>query len=300
MVSIFEQVFILILFIVIGYILAKTKKIDSSQSKILSSLCVSAFFPCTLFNTFSTKFTVEYITTKYHLLTASICVLIGVVIFVKFFARLLDRDDYHQKIYRYSLTVPNAGYMGIALASALFDSDTLLNFMVFSIPVSFYTYTEGYRMLTNTGKISLKRIINPPTIAIFIGAAVGLLGIEVPEIVTSITTKSSNCIAPVSMLLAGIVISDYKIIQIVKRPAIYIVSIMRLLILPFAICFILSRFCSKEIVTSAALYYSMPCGLNTIVFPKLVGKNCDIGAGLALISHILALITIPICLNFLI
>jgi len=39
---------------------------------------------------------------------------------------------------------------------------------------------------------------------------------------------------------------------------------------------------------------AMPCGLNTIVFPKIVGEKCDIGAGLAFVSNIAACITIPL------
>ena len=43
------------------------------------------------------------------------------------------------------------------------------------------------------------------------------------------------------------------------------------------------------------MQYAMPCGLNTIVFPKLIGENCEIGAGLALVSNVLAIFTIPLC-----
>ena len=40
----------------------------------------------------------------------------------------------------------------------------------------------------------------------------------------------------------------------------------------------------------------MPCGMNTIVFPKLVGQDCRTGAGLACVTSILCCITIPLCL----
>lgn len=39
---------------------------------------------------------------------------------------------------------------------------------------------------------------------------------------------------------------------------------------------------------------SMPCGLNTIVFAKNVGGNCEIGASSALISNVPACISIPV------
>ena len=54
---------------------------------------------------------------------------------------------------------------------------------------------------------------------------------------------------------------------------------------------------AKDAVMPALLIYAMPCGLNTIVFPKLIGEDCHIGAGLACISSVLACVTIPICIE---
>ena len=39
---------------------------------------------------------------------------------------------------------------------------------------------------------------------------------------------------------------------------------------------------------------SMPLGLNTIVIPSALGKDTSIAAGMTVISHLLAVITIPL------
>lgn len=41
----------------------------------------------------------------------------------------------------------------------------------------------------------------------------------------------------------------------------------------------------------------MPCGLNTIVFPKMIGEDCKTGARLALISHFFSVVTLPLWLS---
>jgi predicted permease len=46
--------------------------------------------------------------------------------------------------------------------------------------------------------------------------------------------------------------------------------------------------------------YAMPCGMNTIVYPKLVEKDCRLGAATVLVSTVLSLITIPLCIYLLI
>jgi predicted permease len=48
---------------------------------------------------------------------------------------------------------------------------------------------------------------------------------------------------------------------------------------------------------AAVMMACMPCGLNTIVFPKLVGEDCKIGARLALLTHLFSCFTIPVWLS---
>ena len=68
--------------------------------------------------------------------------------------------------------------------------------------------------------------------------------------------------------------------------------------LPVALGLLLPLFgVPREIMQTAVLYFCLPCGMNTIVFPKLVGENCEIGVSLALISNLLACISVPIILS---
>ena len=61
-------------------------------------------------------------------------------------------------------------------------------------------------------------------------------------------------------------------------------------------CFALKLLGFEELVLPALMVLAMPCGMNTIVFPKLVGEDCKPGAALAFITTILCIVTIPICL----
>ena len=104
--------------------------------------------------------------------------------------------------------------------------------------------------------------------------------------------------APVSMLLAGMTIAEFNIKDLVTDSKIYIVSILRLFVIPLLVLGAL-KFFTDDVnpVRSAVILCAMPSGLNTIVFPKLIGEDCNTGAKLAFVSHILALARIPIILN---
>lgn len=295
---IFSQVMILFLFIVIGFVLGKTKISKSEHSQILSSLLVYIFLPCNIFRTFSTNFTVTYILGSYQYLIISTVIISILIIFSHFVSKLFTNEKYERCVYEYSLIVPNYGYMGYALAEALFGETGLTNMMVFALPVSLYIYTIGFCKLTKRG-FSLKKLCNPVMIATVFGIIAGLFGISVPNVLTIVIEKASNCMAPISMLLTGIVLSSFSFKPIVCKLKIYYLTILRLIIIPLLIGLVLNSFCETRLVQTAVLFYALPCGLNTIVFPKLVNESCQVGAGLALVSTTLSCFTLPIILNFL-
>lgn len=291
--AVFEQVVILFSFVTLGYILSKTGKVNADHSKILSSVLVNVILPCSVLKSFSQSFTMKYLPENYLLIAVSLCVLLVLGVAAVFGGKLFSKNQYVQKVYEYSLVVPNMGYMGYPLAEAMYGPAGLLNLMIFGLPVSLYIYIYGYPILTKT-KFKLKELVNPVMVTMALGIILGLSGFQMPEVVLDILGKGGACTGPISMLLTGIVISEYKLKEILGDARIYIMSAVRLLVIPVIVGLALTPFVDKEIVRIAILLYALPCGLNTVVFPKLLGENCKIGAGLALVSHLAACATIPI------
>ena len=50
----------------------------------------------------------------------------------------------------------------------------------------------------------------------------------------------------------------------------------------------------RTIYLCALCSLAMPLGLNTIVIPSAYGKDTTVAAGMTIISHLLAIITIPL------
>jgi len=295
MLLILEQVLLLLLFAVIGYALCKAGKVESKNAKLLSTLEVNLFLPATVFNTFSSNFTPTYLCEKYALILASAVIIVVVALAAHPVAKSLAKDDYQNNVFHYSLVVPNYGYMGYALAGGIFGSEMLLDVMVFALPLSLYTYTIGYNMLTKS-PVSLKRLVNPVVLSILAGMCVGLIGIELPAVATSFLSKAAACMGPISMLLSGMVISQYKFEELFRNKASYLIALLRLIVIPCAAAIVLRVLSFQELIIPSVMLLAMPCGLNTIVFPQLVGEDCCAGASLALITNLLCLVTIPLCL----
>ena len=290
-----EQVLLLLIFIGLGYALTKTKKANSDHSKLLSVLGFYIFLPANIFKTFATNFTVEYLSQKYPLVLISVVFVVVMMLVGIPVSKLLSKDKYQQAIYRYSMVTPNYGYVGYALAGSIFGDGMLLNVMMFALPLSIYTYTIGFCMLTRS-RVSWKKLMSPANIALVAGAAVGLLDIQMPSLVTDLLGKASGCMGPISMLLTGMVIAEYKLLDMFTNKVVYLLGALRLLIIPIGMGFALTGLGMKDLVPPVVMILCVPCGMNTIVFPQLVGEDCKTGAALTCVTSILCCITIPLCL----
>lgn len=298
MLLVFEQLLILYIFVISGYVIGKLKKEKASHTEILSVLLVNLLLPCKVFNTFSKNFTVNYFKSNYTHLFASL-ILITVVLTVAFFvSKLLSKQPYERKVYRYSLSITNYSYLGYSLIESVFGEAALTGFIFFGIPFIIYTYTFGYALLTG-GTNPIKRLFNPITVSIILGMICGLSGLPIPSLLAKAISTASACVGPLSMLLTGLTLSAFAIKELLADKTSYIFTALRLLIIPGAVYLICTLLKLDSITPMALIITCMPCGLNTIVFPKLVGEDCRTGARLALISHLLALITIPFWLSLL-
>ena len=117
-----SQVALLLLFGVVGFLLAKTKLIDTTHTKLLSTLAVYVFLSSNVFRTFATNFTPVYLKEKYPLILISAVVLLIMAVSSRFIGRLLSKNQYVQNVISYDLTIPNYSYVGYAMAEGIFGS----------------------------------------------------------------------------------------------------------------------------------------------------------------------------------
>ncbi len=293
---IINQTFVLFAFVAIGFTLARCKIVKNEHSDFISRLLVYVFYPANNLKALSRYCTVAYLRENYVLILASLAILTILVLIMHFIAKLFANDRVKRAIYEYSLIISNFGALGYTFAEELFGIAGLNNVIVFSIPLTLYTYTFGYCMLSGK-RFAFKNLVNPSSISLIVGILIGVtgLGTLLPNMVYSLFDKASYCMAPLCMLLAGIVIAEFGVLKMLKNPRAYIVTFLRLIVIPLAIGGILTFLrADRWIIVSAVLLYAMPCGMNTIVFPKNAGQDCAPGASLALVSNLLACGTIPL------
>ena len=301
MLTVLRQLLVLYTFLGLGFFFGRWKKEQAMHTGLISFLLVNLFLPAKVFGTFSKNFTVSYLRDNSVTVLASLSLLAILALLSLPLSRLLAKSPFERNVYRYSLTVSNYAYMGYVLAEELFGEQGLTDLILFCIPFAIYTYTVGYAMLTGRG-VTWRRVVNPMMIAVLCGIAVGLTGLSMPAVLSQVLSSASACVGPLSMLLTGMTLSTFALRELVTDGRAYVFSAFRLLILPLVVlglCLLGERLglLPPSVLPAAVMMACMPCGLNTIVFPKLVGEDCKIGARLALLTHLFSCFTIPVWLS---
>ena len=293
-----NQMLVLFIFMALGFFLNKKRLLPLDDSVVLSKLETYAFVPCLVFSVFYKYCTVENFKQKwtYMLYGAAVMAVslpIGIVL-AKFFAK----DGYLKKIYTYSFAVANFSFMGNAVVLGVFGEKVLFDYMIFTLPLNLYVYSIGTASLIPTekgGKLSVKTFVIPIFIALILGAVCGLLSVPLPKFITTAISSAGACMSPLAMLLTGFVIGEYSLKTLASDKKVYLASVIRLIILPSAFMAVLLLLkTDKDIIRVALCATAMPLGLNTVVFPAAYGGDTTPGAGMALVSHLISVITIPV------
>lgn len=304
-----NQMIFLFGFIVIGFIIRKFNAVPSGSAGILAKLENNIFIPALVLNTFITNFTVSTLKTAWKVLLFSIIVEFIVIPVSVLLCKTLAKDEYTQKIYTYGLCFSNFGFMGNAVAAALFP-EHFTTYLIFTLVLWSCIYLYGIPSLLLPSdkkgnlKSAFKNFLNPMIISVFIGMGLGILlssfDLALPKSVMDIISKSADCMSPVAMLLTGITIAEMDLKKILKKLSIYFVTAYRLLVYPlvglgiFSLLKVLNVSVDSTYIICTICTLAMPLGLNTIVVPSAYGKDTSVAAGMALVSHILSVATIPI------
>ncbi|MBE6729712.1 MAG: hypothetical protein E7568_05725 [Ruminococcaceae bacterium] len=301
--STLNQMFVLFTFMALGYFLNFKGILPLNTSLAISRLETNVLVPCLVFNTFYKYCTIENISDKWTYIVYGAAVTAVSIIIAFFLAKLFSKDNYLQKIYSYSFAVANFSFMGNAVVLGIFGETVLFDYMILTLPLCLYVYSFGTASLipkiNNKSKFSFKVFFNPVCIAMLLGAIFGLTRLYVPPFLVTAIASAGSCMSPLAMILTGFIVANFSIKKLATDVKIYIASILRLIILPALFILVLKLLkTDSNIIMLTICATAMPLGLNTVVFPAAYGGDTTPGASMALISHLMSIITIPLMFMF--
>lgn len=306
--STLNQMLVLFTFIAVGFILRKSKLLPEDSASVLSKLESYFIVPALILENFTKNCRVETLSANANILIYSLGLLAFALVIAIPLSKLFAKEKpgsgldpaYQACIYAYALSFGNFGFMGNALVLGVFGEAGLFKYLLFTMPLNTAVYTWGVYSLIprdKSTKSPLWNLLNPIMVSLVLGIVLGLLNVRdyMPKFITTTLSNAQSCMGPIAMILTGFVIGGYNFKELLCKKRVYTATFLRLIVIPSVMMLILNALgASKEVMTLALFAYAAPLGLNTVVIPAAYDGDTKTGASMAMISHTLAVITLPI------
>lgn len=294
-----NQVLVLFIIMLVGFIAGKAGVIDSTGSKKLSGVMLYVTSPMLVLKSFFITFTTERL--------INILWIMGMAMFMYLLAIWLSKLIYSRfpddasPILRFTAIFSNCGYMGLPVMYALYGDDGVFYGSFYIVAFNIILWTYGYLMFGGRGtrrQIAVKVFANPSIIAVYAGMVIFITGLPIPSPVESAVTVVGDMTMPLSMLIVGAVISTDKLKDVFSDWRVYLSSFVRLILMPL-IALALSRIPGiPELPAAVAITaLAMPAAANTTIFAELFNKDSVFASKCVSVSTLLSIATIPVILS---
>ena len=192
----------------------------------------------------------------------------------------------------------NTGFIGFPLVNAIFGSSGMIYAVVYNLLYNIFMYTIGIRLFGDEKgrKLDIKAIIlNPLTIASLFALVLFFLPLDGGGVVEDFLSTIGGMSGPLSMMLVGSWLIGVDLKSVLKKPLCYLVSLMRLLILPLFVFFVLTFLGTDEIMKNTiTLISAIPVGTLNVIFAKKYGGDAVFANETMIQTLVFSVVPIPL------
>jgi len=296
-----KQIAELFLMMFMGYLIVRTKVLKIADSSAVSLVMLYLIMPCNILEAFQVERTPERTT---GLVVAFIAIFILHIVYL--FLLALFRKILHLTIVEQaSAMYSNCGNMIIPIITAMFGKEWVIFCCAYMTVQTIFMWTHMKGMFCNEKKINWKEfLINPNVAVIIIGIIMYGAEIKFPPLVESVISTTGAAIAPLSMIVIGMLLAGVNLGKLFTTPRVYAVVFLRLIVFP--LCFLpilifmlrgLALEHMNKILMITFLAAMAPCAATTSQMAQIYHKEGEYASGLNVISVLFCIVTMPLLIG---
>ena len=291
-----QQMGILFVYMMIGYVACKKEYFDQEFGKKLSWLVVNVANPMLAISAVVNN--EEQIAKKdfYVTVLLAICFYAFFLILAQILPRLIGVQKSDIGVYKMMTTFNNIGFMGFPVIAAAYGNGALIYAVPFSIMFNILCYTWGIQTLCGGGeKGNWKRIVNIGTISGIISIVLFFMQIPVPKMICSLSAGLSNLTGPLSMLVIGISIAAMELKDLFTDVKLLKFAFIKLLVVPVAAMLLVCQVIDNQLICEVFLVMmATPAASMCAMLSQQYGGNYELAAKGVALTTILSVVTMPI------
>ncbi len=228
-----KQIAELFIMILLGFILVKSSLLTKQDSKVLSTVALYIINPCVIINAFQVQYSQDV---KNGIILSFLAAIVVHIIYIVG-ARMLGKVYTLNGVEKATIIYTNAGNLIIPLVQALLGKEWVVYTTGYILVSTIFIWTHGRMLICEEKGFNVKELLkNVNVIASIIGILMFALKIQLPSLITETMDSMSATIAPISMIVAGMLIAGMDVKDCLKNQRLYIIIFLKMIVFP---CFAL-------------------------------------------------------------
>lgn len=293
--GIFLQIVILLAF---GYFFTKKKILTSDIKNGLSTLLLKLVLPISILGSSQIAYDASTLSGFGITLVISFVFYFVFLFILRMVAKRLPLKDNADRVFPLLCVFGNVGFIEIPLSTQFFGPTGLMYAFSLNVAFNIALFSYGLMILSGESKVSVKSVLTDPClICTVVMLALYVAPFRFPSFVGTAFTMTGNMMTPLAMLIIGHEIANMKVLDLIKDGWAYVVSLLRLLVIPTIVCVIFMFLpVDHEVLKVLVFLLAMPCGTLNVILSQQYGTNPQFASRATTQTMILFLITVPIML----
>lgn len=291
-----QQVFVMLVLIIIGFVLTKNKLISHTGSKNMSDILLTIVTPSVLIRAYQIDFDVEI---AFDIAIGFGLSVVAHIIFivVSHFLFLGNKDMYRRKVMNFTSIYSNCGFMGIPLLAATLGDKGVVIGSTYLAAFNIITWTQGYYIYCQDFKLlSFKNLLKNPGV---IGTCAALIlffaQVRVGGVIKEVIWYVADLNTPLAMILLGTYLAGTNLANALKNTDMYIVSFLRLLALPVLTLLVFKLIgVGYDMAICLMLPAACPCAAIAAMFAEKADMDPGLPSQIVSVTTIFSLGTLPL------
>ncbi len=287
----------LFIFMILGFVLAKTKVVKSSDSTVLSKISLYLLMPSAIINAFDFELSGEI---GKGILLAFLAAIVLHIVYL-----LLDGVCHKalklNSVERASVMYSNAGNLIIPIVTFVLGEEWVLYSTAFLSVQLVFLWTHGIKIFSPDSKFSIKKILlNVNIIAIILGVILMICPFGLPVFVKEITSSLGGMMGAIGMIIAGMVAASIDFKKALKNKRLYLTAVLRIVVYPLISLIVIkclsfiSILNGEKILLISFLATMTPAAATVMQFAQITGEDAEYATAINVLTTVTCIASMPL------
>lgn len=294
--AVLSQVAVMMILILAGMLCYRLRLLPKEVNKSLSNLVLLVASPAVILVSYQKPFDAALLAgLGWSFLLAAICFAAAVLLPVLLLRGGRSREAL--AVERFSATYSNCAFMGVPLIQGVYGQEGVFYLTAFLTCFNLLVWTHGVMVMKGemTRSSALKVLRSPAILATVLGFVLFLCNVTIPAVPMQALTAVANLNTPLAMFVAGATIAQTNLLAALKKPRIYYLCFLKLLVIP-GVCMAILRLLPVDSMAAGVnlLAVACPTAATGTLFAIEYGKDSGYASEIFALTTLFSLATLPL------